>query len=161
MRSHRNGFGELWLSPLAAHAVLERFQNEGDWFVKQRVVMAVAVLEMMLLTTGCQSLFVSNQKTTLSRWKTRGDITTAFNKIQPNRTTLRDLQNPGFDPAVSPNIKIMPYTDIVPLFMPNQNIRLKDPPAGVQLYMEARQGNCTYLVEIENLVSLPTLAYES
>jgi hypothetical protein len=141
--------------------VLERFQNEGDWFVKQRVVMAVAVLEMMLLTTGCQSLFVSNQKTMLSRWKTWADITTAFNKIQPNRTTLRDLQNLGFDPAVSPNIKIMPYIDIVPLFMPNPNIRLKDPPAGVQLYVEARQGNCTYLVEIENLVSSPMLACES
>ena len=73
--------------------------------MKQRVVMAMVVVEVMLLTTGRQSMFISNQTTMLSRWKTW--------------------------------------------------------PAGVQLYVEARQGNCTYLVEIENLVSSPMLACES
>lgn len=119
--------------------------------VRQKAVMAMVVLGVAFLTTGCQSLFVSNQTTTLCRWKTWGDMTTAFDKIQPQKTTLGDLENLGFDPAVTPNIKIMPYIDIVPMFMPNPNIHLKDLPVGVQLYVESKQGNCAYLVEIENV----------
>ena len=116
-----------------------------------RMVMLVLAPGLMLLTTGCQSLFMSNQTTTQSRWTNWDQVNVAFNRIVPDHTTLGDLKTMGFDPNVTPNIKIMPYVDVVPLFMPNPNIRLADLPIGVRVYVTAKQNNCAYLVELENV----------
>ena len=67
----------------------------------------------------------------------------------------------GFDPNATPNTKIVPYVDVLPLFLPNSRMAWKIYPRMFNFTWRAKQGNCTYLVEIENLVSLPTLAYES
>jgi hypothetical protein len=120
-------------------------------FVMWRVVMLTLVAGIMLLTTGCQSLFVSHQATTLTQWTNWDQVNLAFNKITPNRTTLKDLRKMGFDPNVTPNIKIMPYVDIVPIFMPNPNIHKEDLPIGVRVFVEAKKGNQAYLVELENV----------
>ena len=115
------------------------------------MVILVVCSGLMLLTTGCQSLFISNQTTTQCRWTNWDDVTVAFNKIVPQRTTVKDLRHLGFDPDVTPNIKIMPYVDVVPLFMPNPNIHLADLPIGVRVFVEAKQNNCAYLVELQNV----------
>jgi hypothetical protein len=111
----------------------------------------VLALGLMLLTTGCQSLFLSKQSATISRWTNWDQVNLAFGQIIPDHSTTKDLQALGFDPGVTPNIKIMPYVDIVPVFMPNPNIRLRDLPVGVQVYVQAKQGTLAYLVELENV----------
>jgi hypothetical protein len=116
-----------------------------------RVVMVVMMGAAMLLTTGCQSMFITRQSTTLTQWTNWDQINMAFNKITPNRTTTKDLRKLGFDPNVTPNIKLMPYVDIVPIFMPNPNIHKEDLPIGVRVYVEAKKGNQAYLVELENV----------
>lgn len=105
----------------------------------------------MLLTTGCQSLFSSHQTMTQSPWTNWDQVNVAFNHIVPDHTTTRDLQAMGFDPEVTPNIKLMPYVDIVPLFMPNPNIKVDDLPVGVRVFVEAKQDRRAYLVELENV----------
>jgi hypothetical protein len=117
--------------------------------MNQRV--ALLALVLMLLTTGCQSLFLTNQSSTQSRWTNWDQVTIAFSHITPNFTTAKDLRTMGFDPRVTPNIKIMPYVDVVPIFMPNPNIRKRDLPVGVQVYFEGRENSCAYLVEMENV----------
>ena len=119
--------------------------------MSRRIVMLVAVLGTMFLTTGCQHLFVSHQTSTDSRWQEWAQITRDFNNISPGHTTVNDLKRLGFDPEVCPNIKIMPYVDIVPIFMPNPNIHFQDLPIGVRVYVEAKQGNLAYLVELQNI----------
>jgi hypothetical protein len=119
--------------------------------VSARIVIVLLALGLMFLTTGCQSLFSSKQSATMSPWTNWDQINLAFNKIAPNRTTVKDLQTLGFDPTATPNIKIMPYVDIVPIFIPNSNIHLEDLPVGVRVYIEAKQGNQAYLVELENV----------
>jgi hypothetical protein len=116
-----------------------------------RVVMLILVAGAMLLTTGCQSMFISRQSTTVTRWTNWDQINLAFNNITPNHTTIKELRKMGFDPDVTPNIKLMPYIDIVPLFMPNPNIHKEDLPIGVRVYVEAKKGNQAYLVELENV----------
>ena len=116
-----------------------------------RVVMLAMVAGAMLLTTGCQSMFVSRQSSTLTQWTNWDQINLAFNEITPNQTTTKDLRKMGFDPNVTPNIKIMPYVDILPIFMPNPNIHKEDLPVGVRVYVEAKKGNQAYLVELENV----------
>src|ERR1700722_16729288 len=95
----------------------------------------VSVL-FLLLTTGCQSLFLSKDSATVSAWTNWNQVTIAFNKINPNHTTVKELNNMGFNPLTTPNIKIMPYVDIIPVFMPNPNIHYRDLPIGVKLYVE-------------------------
>ena len=105
----------------------------------------------MLLATGCQSLFISKRASTECRWTNWDQVTVAFNQIVPNHTTVQDLQVMGFDPKVQPNIKIMPYVDVVPIFMPNPNIRIMDLPLGVQVYIEAKKDNLAYCMELQNI----------
>ena len=106
---------------------------------------------LLLLTTGCQSLFSSHQSATVSLWTNWDQINLAFNEIKPNKTTRKELSRMGFDPNITPNIKIMPYVDIVPIFMPNPNIRIDDLPVGVRVYVTAKQDRMAYLVELENV----------
>lgn len=113
--------------------------------------MAGLLLLSLLLTTGCQSLFMSNRSATESRWTNWDQVTIAFNQISPNHTTVSDLRRMGFDPNVTPNICIMPYVDIVPIFMPNPNIHMDDLPVGVQIYVEAKTNNCAYRVQLHDV----------
>lgn len=116
-----------------------------------RLVILMAAVGMMFLTTGCQSLFVSKQSVTECQWTNWDQVNFAFKQIVPNHTTAKQLRVMGFDPRVTPNIKIMPYVDIIPLFMPNPNIRIEDLPLGVQVYVESKQNKRAYMVELENV----------
>lgn len=121
--------------------------------MNQRIVIAVWVLALplMLLTTGCQSLFLSHQTASQSPWTNWDQVNIAFKNIIPDHTTTGDLKAMGFDPNVTPNIKIMPYVDIVPIFMPNPNIKMDDLPVGVRVFVEAKQNSCAYLVELQDV----------
>jgi hypothetical protein len=119
--------------------------------VRWQMVMLAVIAGAMLLTTGCQSMFISRQSATLAQWTNWDQINIAFNKIAPDHTTVNDLQTMGFDPKVTPNIKIMPYVDVMPIFMPNPNIHMDDLPIGVRVYVQAKKGNLAYLVELENV----------
>jgi hypothetical protein len=116
-----------------------------------RIAILTALAALLMLTTGCQSLFVSNRNETESPWTNWDQVTVAFNGIAPDHTSVNDLKRIGFDPNVTPNIKIMPYVDIVPIFMPNPNIHVADLPIGVRVYMEAKTNNCAYLVELQDV----------
>ena len=119
--------------------------------MKQRMLIVALTLGTMLLTAGCKNLFPNNQSTTLSRWKNWNDVNVAFEKIAPHQTTVEDLRSLGFDPKVSPNIKILTYVEIVQTFMPNPAIRLHDLPDGVLEYLETKTNTCAYLVELEDI----------
>ena len=117
-----------------------------------RIAIPAVLLGLLTLTTGCQSLFLSNRSSTQSRWTNWDEINISFNKIAQGHTTVSDLKRMGFDPSVSPNIKIMPYVDIVPIFMPNPNIHIGDLPIGVRIYVEANTNNCAYMVELQDVL---------
>jgi hypothetical protein len=116
-----------------------------------RIAILAVLVALLSLATGCQSLFSSNRTATQSPWTNWDQVNIAFNHIIPNHTTLSDLQSMGFDPNVTPNIKIMPYVDIVPIFMPNPNIHIGDLPIGVRIYVEAMTNNCAYMVELQDV----------
>lgn len=116
-----------------------------------RIAMLVLLPSLLVLTTGCQNLFMSHRTATESPWTNWDQVNIAFNRIVPNQTTVSDLKCIGFDPSVTPNITIMPYVDIVPIFMPNPNITIADLPMGVQVYVEAKTNNCAYRVVLQDV----------
>ena len=111
------------------------------------------VISGMLLTSGCKSLFPSSSTTVNSRWKTYAEVSGAFDKIQPYNTDTTGLRNLGFDPVVSPNVKILTYVQILPIFLPNSGIHKDDLPASVQEFIDADGGGLAYIVDLNDVSS--------
>jgi hypothetical protein len=119
--------------------------------MKQRWLMLLWMLGVMLLTAGCRNLFSSSQSVTVSRWNNYDGVESAFQKITPYQTTVKDLRALGFDPKVSPNVKILTYVDIIQAFMPNPAIRQEDLPDAVRQCIEAKEKSSAYLVELHDI----------
>src|SRR5438034_7063952 len=116
----------------------------------QRMFMLLGVCGVVLLTSGCKSLFPSNSTTVNSRWKNYADVSGAFGKIEPYNTDATGLKTLGFDPSVSPNVKILTYVEIVPIFLPNSGIQKSDLPGPVREFIDADGDGIAYLVDLNN-----------
>jgi len=115
--------------------------------------MLLAVLGAMLLTSGCKSLFPSSSNTVASRWQSYSNVASAFNQITPYETDVQDLKALGFDPAVSANVRIMTYVELLPIFMPNSGIQKKDLPGPVRDFIDAHEGGKAYAIDLQNVQS--------
>lgn len=117
--------------------------------MKQRTIMALVVAGALLLTTGCKTLFPSNSSTVESQWKSYAEVQSAFEKIIPDQTDTNNLRQLGFDPSITPNVKVLTYVDVIQIFMPNPGIRLKDLPEGVGKCIEGREESCAYQIDLQ------------
>jgi len=115
--------------------------------------MLLVVAGAMLLGCGCKSLFPSQASVTASRWNSYAAVDAAFDKIVPGHTDTNDLELLGFDPSVSPNVKILTYVDLIQIFMPNPSITEQDLPLGVRECIDARGNGLAYAVDLNNLGS--------
>ena len=71
-------------------------------------------------------------------WSNFAEAKAAFDRIEPNATTVADLAALGFDPYTSPNTTILTYLDLIKYFMPNPSIRLEDLDPAVRDCISAR-----------------------
>src|ERR1041385_1264313 len=94
---------------------------------------------ILLLMPGCASMFPTTRATTRSAWTNYADVQAAFDRIVPYQTRTNDLKTLGFDPAAAPNIKILTYVDIIPLFMPNPAMTKAELQPAVRECIEARE----------------------
>lgn len=115
--------------------------------------MLLVVAGAMLLGTGCKSLFPSQGSTIESRWNSYAAAQAAFDKIIPDRTGTNELKQLGFHPAVSPNVRILTYVDIMQMFMPNPGINERDLPKPVRECIENPDNCYAYLVDLRNVHS--------
>ncbi len=118
--------------------------------MKQRLFRLLMVAGALALTSGCASMFPTSRATTESRWTNYAQVQAAFDLIQTNRTTLADLKSMGFDPAASPNIKILTYVDLIQRFMPNPGIRLEDLHPAVRRCMDAKERSHAFELILKN-----------
>ena len=119
--------------------------------MKQRLLMLLCVLGVMLPTVGCRNMFPSSQSIVISRWNNYDGVECAFQKITPHQSTVKDLKALGFDPNASPNIKILTYVDIIQTFMPNPAIQKEDLPVAVRECIEAKEKSSAYLIELQDI----------
>lgn len=113
--------------------------------------MLLGVAVLIVLSTGCRCLFSSTQTITISKWHNYSDAEAAFHKIVPYRTTVKDLRALGFHPAVSPNVKVLNYVEIIQTFMPNQAMHIDDLPTPVKDCIVGDEKGIAYLVELQNI----------
>ena len=65
-----------------------------------------------ILLTGCASLLPSGNEVAKSRWHSFNDIKTAYDRVIPDKTTVKDLKEYGFDIYSTPNTRILNYFEI-------------------------------------------------
>ena len=118
--------------------------------MKQRSFRLLVVTGAMVLTSGCASLFPTTRSTTESRWTNYAQVQVAFDLIQTNQTTVSDLKKMGFDPAASPNIKILTYVDLIQRFMPNPGIRLEDLHPAVRACIDSKERSRAFEIILKN-----------
>jgi hypothetical protein len=102
----------------------------------------------LLLMQGCASLLPSSKEVTKSRWNNFDQAKSAYEKIIPNRTTLEDLKELGFNSESTPNITIMNYLDVAKAVQP---IRKQDLDTGLAVCLDAKDACRAYEFELKNL----------
>ena len=102
-----------------------------------RLIRGVALAGVVILTSGCASLFPRSEAITKSPWKSYDEAQSAFDRIVPFQTTVSDLKTLGFDPGSSPNAKSLTYLEVIQRFMPNQSISKADLDPSVRECIEA------------------------
>jgi hypothetical protein len=106
------------------------------------------LLCFMLFLQGCASLLPSSSEITKSRWNSFEEAKSAYEKIIPNKTTLEDLTELGFNSECTPNITIMNYLDVAKAVQP---IRKQDLDAGLAVCLDARDSCRAYEFRLNNL----------
>lgn len=109
---------------------------------------------IVLFLIGCGSLLPSvKEETKTYSWNTFDEAKTAFEKIIPDKTTKDDLQRIGFDPGITPNLRILTHLDIIQLFMVNPSIRKDDLAPGIQSCIDAKENCSAYEIKIKSIAN--------
>ncbi len=90
------------------------------------------------LLSGCGGLLPRSHQSVNVSWSNFAEAKAAFDRIEPNATTVADLAALGFDPYTSPNTTILTYLDLIKYFMPNPSLRLEDLDPAVRDCISAR-----------------------
>jgi hypothetical protein len=70
------------------------------------------VFSFVFMMLGCSALLPTVKRTTPSPWQSFHEAKASFDKIAPYKTTKEGLKQLGFDPFLTPNVKILTYLDI-------------------------------------------------
>jgi hypothetical protein len=103
---------------------------------------SLAMIVLLLMFTGCASLLPSSTMITKSPWQNFDGAKLNYDKIKPGITTVADLKKLGFDPFLTPNIKILNVTEVINIFLPNPSIKKEDLDPGIQKCIESKD-RCT------------------
>lgn len=71
-----------------------------------------AILFAAILLTACVTMLPTGKDVSNSRWNSFNEIKTAYDRVIPNRTTVKELKIYGFDIDSAPNVRILNYVDI-------------------------------------------------
>jgi hypothetical protein len=93
------------------------------------------------LLTACSTSLPKGQHTVRSPWNNFNEVKSAYDKIELHLTTTQELQDLGFDPYSTPNVRILSYLDIIKRFSPSNLVQAQDLPPSV-LNCLASRANC-------------------
>lgn len=81
------------------------------------------LLLLVLLFSGCTTLLPNTENTVNGPWEDYDQAQAIFEKIVPYKTSVNDLKLIGFDPKNNPNVKIIPFSSLIPRFIPPSEIQ--------------------------------------
>jgi hypothetical protein len=107
------------------------------------------LVPLVLPIMGCKSMFISENHRSVTQWENYDQADAAFNKVVPHQTRVEDLKVLGFDPHITPNIKILNYLDIIERFIPNSSITKEDLHPDVRTCIELKEGCMGYELDLD------------
>lgn len=113
---------------------------------------AAAVLVLVLGLGACSSLLPKSDKKTTSPWKSFEEAKAAFDSIELGATDREMVERVGFDPARTPNVKLLNYSQIANGVLPGQwAMRSEDVPVGIKKCLRAQDHCIGYELEESRL----------
>lgn len=97
----------------------------------------IAILSLLALS-GCGGMLPKGEVVTIGPWHSYQDVQEVFDRIEPYRTTVSDLNALGIDPKKNPNITLLNYSDVLRRFIPSPSIDASDLDGGVQDCLKAK-----------------------
>lgn len=116
-------------------------KNKNSVFGKWSVCL---FLSLTLLLSSCGSSLPKGEMKTKSPWETFEQAKASYDNILLDRTTTADLQELGFDPYNTPNVRILSYLDILQRFNPNNSVKNEDLPPTVRGCLASREACLAY-----------------
>ena len=104
----------------------------------------VVIFVLCILVSGCGSSLPKGEMKTKSPWNTFEEAKASYDNIILNSTTTADLQELGFDPYNTPNVRILSYLDILQRFNPNNSVKTEDLPPTVRGCLASREACLAY-----------------
>jgi hypothetical protein len=102
------------------------------------------VVLLSLFLSACSSPLPKGEDTIKSPWNSFAEVKDAYDKIILHNTDTSGLQELGFDPYSTPNVKILSYLDIIERFSPNSLVKKEDLPPSVETCLSFREQCIAY-----------------
>ncbi|MCK9284618.1 MAG: hypothetical protein M0P39_10080 [Rhodocyclaceae bacterium] len=102
---------------------------------------------LLLLLAACSSLLPEGKQVTRTRWDSFQDAKAVFDRIEPYRTPLKELHALGFDPAATPNLQVLNYSQVVKRVLPTTTLALEEHPKAVRDCFAAEERCFGYALE--------------
>ena len=104
----------------------------------------LALLILGVVVSGCGSSLPKGEMRTKSPWETFDEAKASYDSIILNSTTTADLEELGYDPYNTPNIRILSYLDVLQKFNPNNSVKSEDLPPSVKACLDSREACLAY-----------------
>lgn len=87
---------------------------------------------VLLALSACQSLLPTARQTTDGPWRSYDEAVAAIEAMVPYQTTAADLLAAGIDPATTPSITNLTYSDLLTRFSPGAALRPEELDPGLR-----------------------------
>lgn len=105
----------------------------------------------ILALAGCTSLLPDGKQATATQWASFQDAKTSFDRIEPYHTSLQALHELGFDPARTPNVQILNYSQVLKRVLPTTTLSSDQQPKGMRECYAAEDRCFGYLLEQDRI----------
>lgn len=103
-----------------------------------RLAAAAVVAASLAGCESAQGLLPSQTQSDNGTFLTYGDVRTAYDRIQPGRTSTTDLAQMGFDVERASSVEVLSYLGVIERFMPRESIRMDDLDPSVRACLQSR-----------------------
>jgi len=103
--------------------------------MKKTGLIIAVLFPLFLFASGCAALLPRAKDITRTPWNSFEEARSAYNKVVPNSTTVKQLRTLGFNIYSSPNLKVLNYIDIA---VATQSIKVQDADGGIETCIRAR-----------------------
>ncbi|MDH5591775.1 MAG: hypothetical protein OEY48_02895 [Gammaproteobacteria bacterium] len=99
---------------------------------------------LTLLLGACSGPLPKGTDTIKSPWDSFEQAKNSYDNIILRETTTSQLQELGFNPYKTPNVRILSYLDIIRKFSPNDSVKSEDLPPSVRTCLASREACLAY-----------------